>query len=105
MAAARGAVPALRQDVAELVAVRRHPALELAPEVLAAPEFTGGHLGLVLADEVDQLVDVEAGNVDGCPGGTSSWWVAAKTQGRLRVADCKSRENKEADERPFRGGG
>ena len=66
---ARDAVARLRKDVAHLVTFRGDPALELAPEVLAALLLAGRHLGLGLPEEVGQLADVEAGKVNVCHGG------------------------------------
>ena len=56
-------VPSSGEDIAQLIALRSEPSLELASEVLAALLLAGGHLGLGLADELGELVDVEAGKI------------------------------------------
>ena len=66
LAAARGAACELRKDVAQLVAVRSEAALDLAPEILPPFPFAGSHFALSLADELGQLIDVEAGKIDVC---------------------------------------
>ena len=57
--AARGGGPELGEEVGHLVAVRRHAAFELGPQLLAVPLLPRRHLGLGLREQLGELVDVE----------------------------------------------
>ena len=54
------------EDVGQLVALRRHAAFELGPQLLAVLLLARRHLGVGVGEQVGELVDVERFEVDGC---------------------------------------